>query len=444
MRIIVVGAGAVGSYLAERLSAEPDLEVVVIESDETVASQLQNELDALVVNGNGSSLHTLEEAGARHTDLLIAVTSSDGANVLACHAATELGIPTTIARIEDPDMREGVDRLGVDIIIDPSAAAAKELTELVGAGGVSELIPFANGKLVMVGGLVAPGAPLTRATLDVLRMRTAEWGWVVAAIVRDGRTVVGKGDLRIRAGDYALVMTTKDRIPDASRLIGVRKHDFRRMVIFGATRLAALTADLLERQGFDVVFVDEDAERCRRLSQEHPYALVISGDPTDPEVLADVEMSRSDVVLALTGWDEVNVLGCLTAKALGAGMTIARFNRIPYVKLLSGVGIDAAISSRIMAANAILRYVRQGKVEQVATFSNTDAEAIEIVVDAGSPAVGRAVVDLGLPEGVVIGGISRNETTFVPDGSSVIREGDHIIYFAMPDVIDESSAIFSA
>ena len=171
---------------------------------------------------------------------------------------------------------------------------------------------------------------------------------------------------------------------------------------------------------------------------------MILGDPTDPEVHAELDLDESDVVMALTGWDEVNVLACLAAKALGAGMAISRFNRIPYVKLLSGVGIDGAISSRIMAANVILRYVRQGTVEQVATFSTTDSEAIEIVVEPGSPAVGKAIVDLGLPAGVVIGGISRNETTFVPDGSSIIREGDHIIYFAVPEAIDESSAIFSA
>lgn len=444
MRIIIVGAGAVGSYLAERLSAEPDLEVVVIESDEARVAELQDTIDAMVILGNGSSIGTLERAGAEHTDLLIAVSSSDGANVLACHAATELGIKTTIARIEDPGMREGVDRLGVDIVIDPSAAAADDLADIVGAGGVSELIPFAHGKLVMVGGLVGAGAPLTRATLSELRLRTAEWGWVVAAAVRDGKTIVAKGDTRIRAGDYALLMTTKEHVEDAGRLLGLTRFKFDRVVIIGATRLAELTADLMEEHGFEVLFVDEDRERCIELSRTHSYAVVLNGDPTDPQVLADIELTRSDVVLSLTGWDEVNVLTCLAAKAMGAGMVVARFNRIPYVKLLSGVGIDAAISARLMAASAILRYVRQGKVEQVATFSTTDAEAIEIEVAPGAPAANMTVGELKLAEGVVIGGISRNNTTFVPDGSSVIREGDHIIYFALPGAIDESSALFSA
>lgn len=444
MRIIIVGAGAVGSYLAERLSAEPDLQVVVIESDEVRVAELQDTIDALVIAGNGSSIGTLEKAGADHSDLLIAVTSSDGANVLACHAAAELGTKKTIARIEEPGMREGVDRLGVDIVIDPSAAAADDLVDIVGAGGVSELIPFAQGNLVMVGGLVGAGAPLTRATLSELRLRTAEWGWVVAAAVRDGQTIVAKGDTRIRAGDYALLMTTKDHVEDGGRLLGLIRYKFDRVVIIGATRLAELAADLMEQHGFDVLFVDEDRERSIKLSQSHPYAVVLHGDPTDPQVLADVELTQSDVVLSLTGWDEVNVLTCLAAKAMGAGMVVARFNRIPYVKLLSGVGIDAAISARLMAASAILRYVRQGKIEQVATFSTTDAEAIEIEVDPGAPAVGKTVGELALPQGVVIGGVSRNDTTFVPDGSSVIREGDHIIYFALPGVIDESTALFSA
>jgi trk system potassium uptake protein TrkA len=194
-----------------------------------------------------------------------------------------------------------------------------------------------------------------------------------------------------------------------------------------------------------VVVVDQDPERCTNLASRHPHALVVCGDPTDPEVLQELDPGPKDVALGMSGWDEVNLLSCLVAKASGAGMVIARFNRIAYVGLLSGVvGIDAAVSSRLMAASAILRFVRQGKVEQVATFSDTDAEAIEIEVSEGADAVGKTLLDLKLPVGVIIGGVSRNGTTFVPDGSTIIRSGDHIIFFSLPRDIEESSALFTA
>jgi len=443
MRIIVVGAGDVGSYLAERLAAGGE-DVVVIDSDERRVAALQESIDALVITGNGATVPTLEAAGAGEADLLIAATSSDGVNILACHTATELGTTTTIARIEDPLLREGADRLGVDYTIDPSSTAADELADVLKAGGLSEMIHFADGKLVMVGVTVTADAPLTREALHKLRIRNAEWGWVVAALVRNGRTTVAHGDTTIEVGDHVLLMTTTDRLNDASRLIGLKKRKIERVVILGGTRLARLALERMERDGHHVAIVDDDPDRCLLLAGNYPKALVINGDPTDPEVFSDLDLGPRDAVVALTGWDEVNVLSCLVAKAHGAGMVVARFHRVAYVRLLSGVGLDATISSRLSAASAILRFVRRGHIERVATFSDTDAEAIEIEVDEGSPAVGKSVVQLDLPPGVVIGGISRNETTFVPDGSSVIRAGDHIIYFSLPRDIEASAALFSA
>jgi len=443
MRIIIVGAGAVGSYLAERLSAEGQ-DVVVIEYDEKRATQLQESIDALVLTGNGASKHLLEEAEADKSDLLIAVSNSDGANVLACFTATELGTKTTIARIEDPELREGADRLGVDVVIDPSATTAEELVSIVGIGGASEVIQFADGKLVMVGGIVSPNAAITDGPLRDLRIRQAEWGWVVAALVRDGRTIVAHGDTVVRAGDHALLMTTDDRVAEATRILGLKRRNLDRAIIMGGTRLAELTADAMSEAGVSVVIVEEDMDRCTDLASHHPQALVICGDPTDPDVLGDLDLGPKDVAIGLTGWDEVNLLGCLVAKASGAGMAISRFNRISYVGLLSGLGIDAAVSSRLMAASAILRFVRKGKVEQVATFSDTDAEALEIEVSAGSEACNKTLFDLNLPIGVIIGGISRDGTTFVPDGSTVVRSGDHIIFFSLPRDIEESVALFTA
>ncbi|HUG07828.1 MAG TPA: Trk system potassium transporter TrkA [Acidimicrobiia bacterium] len=443
MRIIIIGAGAVGSYLAERLSSGGQ-DVVVIEDNAERAAELQESIDALVLRGNGASVHMLEEAGASETDLLIAVTSSDGANILACYTGTQLGAKTTIARIEDGELREGADRLGVDMIIDPSATAAEELVGIVGLGGASELVQFADGKLVMVGSRVAPNAPITAGPLSQLRLRRAEWGWVVAALVRDGQTIVAHGDTVVRPGDHALLMTTGDRVDDATRLLGLKRRHIDRVIIVGATRLAEITSDVMAEAGMSVVIIDEEPDRCRYLAERHPFALIINGDPTDPDVFSDLEMNPKDVVLALSGWDEVNLMSCLVAKASGAGLAISRFNRIAYVGLLAGLGIDAAVSSRLIAASAILRFVRQGQVEQVATFSDTDAEAIEIEVEPGSKAVDRSLMELDLPVGVIIGGISRNGTTFVPDGSTVVRAGDHIIFFALPRNLAESASLFTA
>lgn len=440
--MIIIGAGAVGSYLAERLSAEGQ-DVVVIEDDESRAMELQDRIDALVVVGNGASSHTLQEAGAEKADLLIAVSNSDGANVLACHAGKEMGVAMTIARIEDPEIREGADRLGVDVVIDPSATAAEELVDIVGYGGASEMIQFAEGKLVMVGGRVAANAPITRGPLSVLRPRSAEWGWVVAALVRHGQTIVAHGDTVVRPGDHALLMTTGDNVDHATKLIGVRRRHIDRAVIMGGTRLAELAARAMLAADIDVVLVDEDSSKAAKLASKYPKVLVINDDPTDPEMLGELDLGDKDVAIGLTGWDEVNLLACLVAKASGAGMVIARFNRIPYVGLLAGVGIDAAVSSRLMAASAILRFVRHGKIEQVATFSDTDAEAIEIEVAARSEAVGKTLLELRLPVGVIIGGVSRNGTTFVPDGSTVIRAGDHIIFFSLSRDIKESTALFT-
>lgn len=442
MKIIVVGAGAVGSYLAERLSSEGQ-DVHVIEADEDRAADLQEALDVLVVVGNGASISTLEEAGVANADLLIAVSNSDGANILACHTAHQLGIKRTVARIEDPDLREGVDQLGVDVVIDPSATAAEELVALVRQTGVSEIVYFAHGELVLVGGIVSPNSPLARAPLRQLRMRHAEWGWVVAAIVRHGRTIVAHGDTQVVPGDHALLMSTATNLEKATALIGLHRIQVDRVIVMGTTRLSELTVDAMIAAGFSVVIIDPERSRCYTMSSRHPKAVVVHGDPTDPAVLTDLEIGNSDAVLALTGWDEVNITVCLVAKALGAASTIARFNRIDYVSLLAGVGIDAAVSSRLLAASAILRFVRHGDIQQVVTFSDTDAEAIEVEVIPGAPAVGSSLIELALPQGVVIGGISRDGTTFVPDGSTRIREGDNLIFFALQDDIKESAALFA-
>jgi trk system potassium uptake protein TrkA len=442
MRIVIIGAGTVGSYLAERLAVEGQ-DVVVVESDPAMAAQLQNSVDCLVINANGASLSVLEEAGVGEADLLIAVTSSDAVNVLACQAGARLGVGRKVARVQDPTLRDGLEAHGVDVVIDPIEALTRELLLLVRRGGVSEIHEFADGRIGLFGGRVQPDAPLDGITLRALRQRITSWDWIVAATVRDEQTFIARGDTMIEAGDHVLVVTSGSSGDEALKLMGVEEHRARKAFVLGSTRLARLTAELFCENGINTVMVDQEPERCSDLAAKHDRLVLVKGDPTDPRVLKAEGIERADVVLGLTGWDEVNMMGCLIGKALGAWSAVARFRRFEYVTLLSGHGIDAAVSTRLAAANEILRLVRRGRIHSVATFQDSDAEAIELQVGDGSAAIGKTLIDIGLPHSAIIGAVVRGRKAFIPHGSTEIATGDRVIAVALPDAIKSLEALFA-
>ncbi|MCP3973340.1 MAG: Trk system potassium transporter TrkA [bacterium] len=436
MRIVIVGAGAVGSYLAERLSSEGQ-DIVLIESDAARAAELQTELDVLVVVGNGASPRTLAEAEVERADLLIAVTSSDATNILAAHAATRLGVESRIARVEDPMLLEEAEELGVDLLIDPGEAVAKELVRTINSGGISEAIDFADGRLQLFGGFIGPGSAAAHLTLSRLRSMIEGWTWVVVAVIRGHETLIARGATELLPGDHVLIMTEAGKAHDAFEIFGWREEPFNKVIILGSTRLARRTAMLLCEEGINTTLIDQDADRVRSVATNNPRVIAVHGDPTDPKVLRSEGVENTDAVLALTGWDEINILGCLVAKALGASKTVSRFHRFDLVSILPGVGIDSGVSARLAAANDILRFVRRGSIYSVVTFRDSDAEAIELQVEPGSPAVGKTFAEIHLPHEMIVGGIIRGEEVFVPVGKSTIEADDHLIVIALPEAFPE-------
>ncbi len=443
MRIVIVGAGAVGTYLAERLSLEGQ-DVVIIESTPSRVAELQSSLDVMVVLGNGSSPVTLAEAEVDKAELLIAVSDNDGANVLACHLAHEMGVRRTVARVEDPGLRDGLSKLGVDVVIEPRENAAREVIDLIRGGGVSEIIEFGNGGLVLIGGRVGPDAPLVDRKLSELRQEYGNGEWVLAAVVRGGDTIVIRGERTpIEPGDHALIMTLKGHEDTALELMGLEVFQIRRVLIAGSNRLSSLTADLLIEDGYEVVIIENDLAGCHRMSEQHPKALVIHGDPTEPDVLADLDIDAKDAIVAMSEEDETNVLACLLGKALGVSEAIMAVNRQSYVQILNKIEVDAMVSSRQAAANAILQFVRRGRVHSVVTFSDSDAEAIELEVISGSVAVGKRLDELGLMNSAIIGGINRGNRCLVPTGATEIEARDRLIVFALPEAIRAVEELFS-
>ena len=436
MRIVVIGAGAVGSHLADRLSHEGQ-DVIVIESDPARAEEVQAEIDCLVIHGNGASHKTLVEAGVDRSDLVIAVSSSDAVNVLAAHAAGRLGSARRIARVEDPQLRDEALALGVDLLIDPAETTARELVLLLKQRGVSELIEFADGRLDLIGGFISADAPVAGLTLSELRDRVSGWSWIVVAIVRDGETMIARGSTRVLAGDHVLFMAETDKSAEAFTLLGLHEQPAKKVAILGATRLAERTAIRLCQEGIQTLLIDQEASKIQEISEKIPRLVGVVGDPTDPKLLRSEGIDTADAVLALTGWDEVNILGCLVAKAVGVPTVVARLHRQDLVRLLAGVGIDTGVSTRLTAAGEILRYVRRGKVHSVVTFQDSDAEAIEVEVSETSPSAGKTLRSLHLPYELIVGGVIRGDEVFVARGDTTIEVGDRLIVIALPKAIHE-------
>jgi trk system potassium uptake protein TrkA len=385
----------------------------------------------------------LEAAGIDKAELLIAVTSNDAVNVLACHAAARLGVPRKIARVEDSALRDELQILGVDVVIDPEEQLAKDLLLLVSEGGISEHATFGDGSLSLIGGFVQPNAPLSHMSLEELRTQVIDWDWLVTAIVRGGQPFVARGESIVEEGDHVLIATKTEMVEELAPLLGITIHKAKKVMIFGAGRLARITANLLCENDISVTLIDKEEAATRLVADECQGVTVIHGDPMDPELLRSEGIENVDDVLALTKWDEVNVVASLVAKGLGAKNAIARYHRLDYVSLLNETRVDSGVSSRLSAANAILRYVRRGRVHSVVTFQDSNLEAIELQVDPASDAIGKTLADIHLPKTAIIAGIIRGKKAIIPRGNSTVVGGDRVIAVALPEAISVVEKTFS-
>ncbi|MDJ0663771.1 MAG: Trk system potassium transporter TrkA [Acidimicrobiia bacterium] len=434
MRVVIVGAGHDGSYLAERLVAEGQ-EVVIIEADAEKATRIQERLDVLTVEGNGASPAVLRRAGVDGAGLFLAVTDNDGANVLACRSAKALGVRRTVARVEDPDLREVSPGLGVDVVVDARVSTAQQAARLAEHAGVTEYADFAGGRLSLVAGVVTEGSPAAGKNVLDLRQNVSGWHFILAAVVRGDKTEIGRGETRIEAGDHVVVMVEATHVPNAIEMFGIEVEPISRVVILGGTRISEMTAELLLASGYEVLIVEEERERAALMARRCP-ASILQADPTDPDFLTSLRLGHGDVVVGLSGHDELNLMGCLMASAVGAPKTIARFGHRSVAGLLRNVGIDATLSSRVAVANMILQFVRRDNILSVATVKDTDAEALEMELTADSPSIGVRLIDLGLPRDAVLGGIARGDQVIVPKGDTVLEVEDHVVIFAKSEAID--------
>jgi trk system potassium uptake protein TrkA len=442
MHVIIVGGGADGAYLAERLIAEGE-DVAVIESDRVRATALRGRLDALVVTGNGANPSVQRSAGADRADLLLAVSNDDGVNVLASQTARSLGIPRTVVRLENPEIESVVADLGIEEVVDPRQVVARQMVRLIDRPGLSDWFQFGDGKITIIGGIVGPDSALVGERLMDVRSSFRGWDCVISSIVRDDLTLVGAGDTVVEVFDKVLVSVPTEDEGRAGELIGLSPEKINRVIVVGGGRVAELTAQLLREDGKEVILMHNREDRAREIAERQSRFDVVVADATDPGALSTLGVSKGDAIAALTRDDARNILACLIGNAMGASATVARYNRLDLFDLISIPGIDAGVSTEVAAANEMLRFVRRGAYVSAVNFMTGDVEAVEIELEEGAPVVGKTIAELERPEGMVIGGVLRDGKAIVPRGATEFAVGDRVVVFQMPDIATAVEKMFT-
>jgi trk system potassium uptake protein TrkA len=446
MRVIVVGAGEVGFHVADRLAKEQH-DVVVVDVEPERLEYVESHLDVAVVEGSGASPAVLRQAGISDASLLLAVTSVDEVNLVCCMAARGgIGL-AKVARVSNPGFYEErtplqPDLFGVDLLINPERELALETFRLLQSTAATDLIMLAGGAVQLLRLRVTDRAAVVGRSLAELGAQEHGRQLLTVAVEREGKTIVPTGGTRLEAGDHIYLVAAAKEIPRALELTGHEHSEVRRVMLAGGSVETYYLAKLLQQHGVNGIAIVEDRARAQELAEKLDSTLVLNGSVTDVELLELESVGAMDAFVALTEYDERNIIASLVARHAGAKQVITLVNKSDYLPLVRRIGLDAAVSPRLSAANAILRYVRRGSVTRVATLRDNDAEVLSLVVTAGSPAVGRPLAEVEFPQGAIVGAILRGNAVIVPGGGDVLRVGDGAIVFALPEAVSRVLGLF--
>lgn len=437
MKIVILGAGQVGRTAAHHLSREEANEVTVVDTNEDALRDLQDRLDIRTVAGNASFPTVLEAAGAAEADILIALTSSDEVNMMACEVAyTLFRTPTKIARIRASEYTSrpelfSEEALSVDVFISPEQLVTEYVERLIRHPGALQVLDFADGKVRLVVVRALKGGLLVGHKLRELRDHLPNIDTRVVAIYRAGRSVAPDGDTVIEEGDEVFFLAASQDLKRVMTELRTQDSPVRRVVIAGAGNIGFRLAKGLEKDN-QVKLIERDARRARKASELLENAIVLNGDAADEELLIEENIDSADVFAAVTNSEEANILSAMLAKRLGAHKVMALINKPSYAELVESGSIDIALSPQLITIGSLLAHVRRGDVVRVHSLRRGAAEALEAIVhgdERSSRVVGKRLEQIKLPEGASIGAIVRGSEVIMAHHNTVVQSDDHVILF---------------
>ncbi len=446
MKIIIAGAGSVGSHLAKLLSGEKQ-DIVLMDNDEERLSKIEANFDLLTVCVSCSSIAGLKEAGVAGADLFIAVTPDESVNMTSCMLASNLGAKKTVARIDNyeyllPKHQEFFKKLGVDSLIYPEMLAAKEIVDAVKMSWIRQWWEVPGGELVLIGVKVRESALILDIPLSKLGGPNTPYH--VVAIKRGSETIIPRGDDTLQNQDIVYFMTTKKHIPYIRQIAGKESYkDVRNVMIMGGSRVAVRTAQFVPDY-MQVKIIEKDVNRCHRLTELlDDKIMIINGDGRDLGLLMEENINKMEAFIALTGNSETNILACLAAKRLGISKTVAEIENLDYIGMAESMDIGTIINKKAIAASHIYQMMLDADVSNVKCLTVANADVAEFTVKEGARITKHPVKDIGLPKGVNIGGMIRNGVGSLVTGSTQIQAGDHVVVFSLGSMIQKLERFFN-
>lgn len=452
MKVIICGAGQVGTTLARQLSSEEN-DVVVIDQSEELIRRMDDSLDVRGIVGYASRPSVLEEAGAADADMLIAATLSDEVNMMACAVAQHLfHVPTKIARVRDEEysnerwaglFAEGA--LPIDVIISPEQEVARAIMRRLRAPGATEMIELADGAVRLVGVRLGEQSPIINTPLRQLTALFPDLNISVVGVVREGRPFVPSDQDQLFPRDEIYFVAETAHVPRCMEAIGQKVPESHRVIIIGGGNVGRRLAGLIEDAERDITakVIELSPERAANVAQRLPRTTVLQGDAMDPEILEEANASRADFIIAVTDHDETNILASLLAKRHGTKQAIVLVGRPAYTELLTPLDLDVIINPRAITASTILQRVRRGRVRAVHSIGDNFGEIIDIEAMETSAIVGKTLAQSKLPHGALVGAIVRKGEVIIPRADTVIKAHDRVVFFAVGSVVKKVERIFA-